>query len=253
MEKNKTGKYLKYALGEIVLVVIGILIALQLNNLNERNKLKAKEIEILNDFKSSLKNDLFGLNISIKREEQTKSSMKLILAHLESDLPYSDSLKYHFGMTMSTWTSNVNRSVYESLKSEGLDLITNKGLRQHITNLYDIIIIGQKERNDRYRDIIDNEGATILSSRFDQMWNGNYESWFKENDWAERANYSTDSLILEMTPLNYEALKHDQAYHFFLKSLKNRHFWYFEVENKTVKKAVISLLKKIEEELEKLN
>ena len=35
MEKNKTGKYFKYAIGEIVLVVIGILIALQINNWNE--------------------------------------------------------------------------------------------------------------------------------------------------------------------------------------------------------------------------
>jgi len=39
MEKNKTGKYLKYAIGEIVLVVIGILIALQINNWNENRKL----------------------------------------------------------------------------------------------------------------------------------------------------------------------------------------------------------------------
>ena len=39
MEENKTGKYLKYAIGEIVLVVIGILIALQINNWNEERKL----------------------------------------------------------------------------------------------------------------------------------------------------------------------------------------------------------------------
>ena len=38
MEKNKTGKYLKYAIGEIILVVIGILIALQINNWNENRK-----------------------------------------------------------------------------------------------------------------------------------------------------------------------------------------------------------------------
>ena len=38
MEKNKTGKYLKYAIGEIVLVVIGILIALSINNWNEQSK-----------------------------------------------------------------------------------------------------------------------------------------------------------------------------------------------------------------------
>ena len=47
MEKNKTGKYFKYAIGEIVLVVIGILIALQINNWNEQrkiNKIKLKNM-----------------------------------------------------------------------------------------------------------------------------------------------------------------------------------------------------------------
>ena len=53
MEKNKTGKYLKYAIGEIVLVMIGILLALQINNWNERRKLKINDLqlckELLND------------------------------------------------------------------------------------------------------------------------------------------------------------------------------------------------------------
>ena len=43
MEKNKTGKYLKYAIGEIVLVVIGILVALQINNWNEQRKAHINE------------------------------------------------------------------------------------------------------------------------------------------------------------------------------------------------------------------
>lgn len=47
MEKNKTAKYFKYTLGEIILVVIGILIALQINNLNQ----KSQEIN-LGDHKS---------------------------------------------------------------------------------------------------------------------------------------------------------------------------------------------------------
>ena len=54
MEKNKTSKYFKYAIGEIVLVVIGILIALQINNWNENRKNKITEADyycrILDDF-----------------------------------------------------------------------------------------------------------------------------------------------------------------------------------------------------------
>ena len=45
--ENKTGKYFKYAIGEIVLVVIGILIALQINNWNENRKLKLIEKAVI--------------------------------------------------------------------------------------------------------------------------------------------------------------------------------------------------------------
>jgi sensor domain CHASE-containing protein len=46
INENKTGKYLKYAIGEIILVVIGILIALQINNWNEQRKQKNLEQDI---------------------------------------------------------------------------------------------------------------------------------------------------------------------------------------------------------------
>jgi hypothetical protein len=51
MAKSKTGKYLKYAIGEIVPVVIGILIALSINNWNEDRKLMAVEFNILKGIK----------------------------------------------------------------------------------------------------------------------------------------------------------------------------------------------------------
>ena len=59
MEKNKTGKYFKYAIGEIVLVVIGILIALQINNWNEERKANISENKALlalkNEFDKNVK------------------------------------------------------------------------------------------------------------------------------------------------------------------------------------------------------
>jgi len=251
LTESEFNKYLLYAIGEIVLVVIGILIALQLNNLNERNKFEAKEIEMLNDFKASLEVDLMSFNRALERGQQSKSSMEIILAHLEADLPFSDSLKVHFGLTTDTWMAQANRSVFESLKSAGLTLISNKELRQELVRLYDDLIIGQKERNNRYRDLLDEGSANILITRFDELWKGNHESWADGNTYTD-GNFTIDGLKGEMTPVDYEKLKDDQEYLYFLKSLKNRRFWNVEIELMSVKKAIISILKKIEVELEKI-
>ena len=57
LSENKTGKYLKYAIGEIILVVIGILIALSINNWNEDRKDKVREKATLYKFLQDLKSD----------------------------------------------------------------------------------------------------------------------------------------------------------------------------------------------------
>ncbi|MDO1501189.1 DUF6090 family protein [Winogradskyella maritima] len=57
MEQNKTGKYFKYAIGEIILVVIGILIALQINNWNENRKSLINERVVLTKFLQDLESD----------------------------------------------------------------------------------------------------------------------------------------------------------------------------------------------------
>ena len=58
LSENKTGKYFKYAIGEIVLVVIGILIAIQINNWNETQKGKMKATAILKAIRSDMVKDL---------------------------------------------------------------------------------------------------------------------------------------------------------------------------------------------------
>ncbi len=79
MEKNKTGKYLKYAIGEILLVVIGILIALQINNWNN-NKTNIRES---NQFNKRLLAEVSGnidlANSKIKTIKSTINSSKGIL------------------------------------------------------------------------------------------------------------------------------------------------------------------------------
>jgi len=71
--ENKTSKYLKYAIGEIVLVVIGILIALQINNWNEANNAKLKENATLKNFVQDLKSDSisYSLNLQLLKDIST--------------------------------------------------------------------------------------------------------------------------------------------------------------------------------------
>ncbi|MCC1485003.1 DUF6090 family protein [Winogradskyella immobilis] len=67
MDQNKTGKYLKYAIGEIILVVIGILIALQINNWNENRKSLISEKATLTKFLQDLQSDSTFFQANINR------------------------------------------------------------------------------------------------------------------------------------------------------------------------------------------
>ena len=82
MEKNKTGKYLKYAIGEIALVVIGIIIALQLNNWNEIRKKQNLKNEYLVSLKNDYQKDTLQLN---DRIDQNKKRFE-VLAQINVDL-----------------------------------------------------------------------------------------------------------------------------------------------------------------------
>ncbi|MDO1501182.1 DUF6090 family protein [Winogradskyella maritima] len=66
MEKGKTGKYFKYAIGEIILVVIGILIALQINNWNEARIAKKNEIILVQQLLEDAKTDSQFFNDRVK-------------------------------------------------------------------------------------------------------------------------------------------------------------------------------------------
>jgi hypothetical protein len=81
MEKNKTGKYLKYAIGEIVLVVIGILIALQINNWNEQRKNILNEKELYSRIVLDLQLDEKRINQYIKYYKDDQS----MLHHMYQD------------------------------------------------------------------------------------------------------------------------------------------------------------------------
>lgn len=139
MEKNKTGKYLKYAVGEIVLVVIGILIALQINNWNENRKAKEKEVKLLIELKDDLletKNDLLT---DIEKAQQILAATNTIYkAIIENQISDTNPFRLSTGYILDTAMLFPKLSAYEAIQSEGITIISNDNLRKRITDFYQL-------------------------------------------------------------------------------------------------------------------
>jgi len=134
--ENKVMAYLRYAFGEILLVVIGILIALQVNNWNERRKDTKFEHEILSLIDQNLKQDSISLSFELSR---TKLAIHLTDRLLEQVAlkNYGDSLNFWMGKIISFERFRSQSSAYEMLKAKGLENISDKKLQMALISYYD--------------------------------------------------------------------------------------------------------------------
>jgi hypothetical protein len=91
-KKNKFSKYLLYGIGEIVLVVIGILIALQINNWNNENYNRDKEIAILSEMARNLKMNVDQFSTEIEKQDSIIRNIDVFMDQIKNNTPYHDSL-----------------------------------------------------------------------------------------------------------------------------------------------------------------
>ena len=134
--ENKVMAYLRYAVGEILLVVIGILIALQVNNWNERRKDSKFEDEILTLIDQNLEQDSVSLSFELSN---TKLAIHLTDRLLEQVKlkNYNDSLNYWMGKIICFERFRSQSSAYEMLKAKGLENISDKTLQMTLISYYD--------------------------------------------------------------------------------------------------------------------
>ena len=140
--ENKTGKYFKYAIGEIILVVIGILIALQINNWSGDRKINQQETSYLKRLLLENKKDILTFTTEIEQLEY--NNRKIInLSKAFKDKSCSDSLLVHSAIEYVIDGSlyplfNPSTSTYEDLSSTGnLSVIKNTQLRDQIVGHYE--------------------------------------------------------------------------------------------------------------------
>ncbi len=137
IESGSAQKYLFYAIGEIALVVIGILIALQINNWNEDQKNKEIEQKMLRQVISNIENDTFIYNNGMQSLKMRTDLVADIKNEFAADLPFNDSMSTKLSRVSASLISNLDLTVYENIKSIGLEMITNDQLRNKIIRYYE--------------------------------------------------------------------------------------------------------------------
>ncbi|MCB0647848.1 MAG: hypothetical protein KDC49_14365 [Saprospiraceae bacterium] len=160
LAEGKTSRYLKYAVGEIILVVIGILIALQVNNWNtEKNEQKTIR-SLLEAIKQDLKTDIEQTNRTSAFNQKYLDFRKRMLIRTNfDDLPL-DSLTFLLRKRTSLYT--MNESAFNKLTSLGISKPSkNDSLNFKIFRYYTVIKEHSAQRNDWERSSEDQESQVF--------------------------------------------------------------------------------------------
>jgi len=170
--ENKTGKpglqagrYFKYAIGEIVLVVIGILIALQINNWNENKKNVEKEKKYLANINREIINDSLGLERSwFKNRGKKIECLKLAKQYVLGDYLPKDTTLFIINVGFGGINSRASflgtsRTFNELVSTGNLSLISNDSIREHI-----VIYYSNKVFVEEYLRNVRSDYATYVNS-----------------------------------------------------------------------------------------
>jgi len=237
--KGNLRKYLVYGLGEILLVVIGILIALQINNWNASLAKQKEEIKILKELNNELEKRQLSFKRNLAVQKRSYQSILLITDHIEQNRPYHDSLDQHFGMAFEVINTWVEEAAFENLKTKGIDLISNDSLRRKIISIY-----------DSDYDIIQNlEKGIWIEYRFlNEYCLGLFD---KASVWekTEKGQWRHGT----MKPLDFEALKRDQKFLSILKTLKSQTQFNTEILYPQFVKNMVTVNMSIQQEIKSMD
>jgi len=182
-DDNRPLKYIRYAVGEIVLVVIGILIALQINTWNEERKDTKTETRSLFNLKSEFDHNqkLLQSIIDIKQEniDQSRTYIELI-TNDTFPLTHKIALKIPTNFAVPWGATN---SVLNSLLSTGaINKIKNDTLKFLLTN-WSVGVNNYKSSEIRYTNAVDQKqeyldkrifNPIVKDGNYSEIWPGNY-------------------------------------------------------------------------------
>jgi len=201
--ENNTGKYLKYAIGEIILVVIGILIALSLNNWKEDLDNRGEETRILTGLKQEFEANLFEVNRNIKLNTAAVESSSDLINLIRTENPFANSryvdsllyLAYMFG------SFDAQSGLIDEVISSGkLSIIKDIELRNRLTSFSGILDNAEEDYKIRM-DYYMNQITPYLGKYFAQV---NQDQYMDFSSWSE--TYKTKKLTESPFKAKYDEI-----------------------------------------------
>jgi len=169
------GRYLKYAIGEIVLVVIGILIALQINNWNQdRETIKLAKENYLN-LLASLEQDSIKVQQTIKLNEKGLNALIKIIPLERNgellELPQENLNDFLYDVSLTSRSFLPNSGIYNILTSNnGLELIKSDNLKALLIHLYDYLYTNYEIVDVSIEEKYVNQLSSIIKEKVGLVW-----------------------------------------------------------------------------------
>ena len=150
--ESKLSKYLLYAVGEILLVVIGILIALQINNQNDLRKERVKEIHYLENIKTDLEINILEMDRYLDIRTESIAAANRVIEHFDGK-PITDYSAFNAdGVQVYEWEKfwQNNNTFQELVNSGNLALISNEVIKKSLLDI-ESLYKKLKSEEDHYR------------------------------------------------------------------------------------------------------
>jgi len=247
INQNKVANYIKYAIGEIVLVMVGILLALQVSNWNNERKRNELEKVLLAQVKEEINRVYFDIQGDNNTLSLGRRSYARINDYIKNNASYADSMCFDFYWLLADEYIYPKEAVYGRIKDEGLDIIQNDSIKYLLQTLYE---------SDFPRLSPDHQFYPNIEEFFSEY----YQEHFKPNtDMTLKfmAEFPNDTIsfpageiarTIGYVPLDFESLKKDTKFLMLLE--QSRRYRYFKIRRyRMAKEAIENILPLIDKEL----
>ncbi|NKI30942.1 DUF6090 family protein [Croceivirga thetidis] len=201
ISEKSFSKYLFYATGEIVLVVIGILIALKINNWNTETIEQKQELKLVHRLNSDLKNNLAEVKDIQSRLIINQQGIDSLISGLKKN-SYTDMVPFYMNFAQRKTFFTNSSTAYQMIRNGMANYFSNDQILEPVLNLYEIDFEEINERQEQLHQEIDYLKRNFIFNEFEPAPR---KMQFKFNDFDKVSN---DLFV----PIDFNQLSNNKAF-----------------------------------------